>query len=85
MSDHRVVVPYGTGSDGQTVMSYDKSGSYFDLDVNLLESGYTYGIKYAFYEDSVSSYREQPNLFKFRVDGDFHLFSELSNNSGEVS
>ena len=40
----------------------------FDLDLSMLEPGYTYGIKYSFYEDSVSSYREQPYLFKIRVE-----------------
>lgn len=69
LSDNSIVVPFGTGSDAQTVMSYDNSGSYFDLDMDLLESGYSYGIKYAFYEDSVSSYREQGSIFKFKVDG----------------
>ena len=85
LSDHRVVVPYGTGSLNHTVLSYDASGSYFDLDIDLFESGYSYGIKYAFYEDSVGSYREQPYLFKFRVEGDPQISNELSYNSGETS
>ena len=69
LTDHRIVIPFGTGSDNHTLLSYDASGSYFDLDINLLEAGYSYGIKYTFYEDSVSSYREQAPIFKFRVDG----------------
>ena len=48
-------------------MSYDANGNYFDLDMSLLEEGYMYGLKFAFYEDSVSSYVEQPYVFKFRV------------------
>ena len=68
LSDHKVVIPFGTGSLNHTLLSYDSAGNYFDLDINLLETGYSYGIKYTFYEDSVSSYREQPYVFKFRVD-----------------
>jgi hypothetical protein len=85
LSDHRIVVPFGTGSDNHTVLSYDKAGNYFDLDVNLLESGYSYGVKFSFYEDSVSSYREQDPVFKFRVDGNPHVQVEVSYNSGEES
>ena len=39
----------------------------FDLDINMLEEGYSYGIRVSFYEDSLSSFREHPNIFKFRV------------------
>ena len=83
LSDHRIVIPFGTGSENHTLLSYDSAGNYFDLDINLLESGYSYGIKYAFYEDSVSSYREQPYIFKFIVDGNPQNDTEISNNSGE--
>ena len=30
---------YGTGSQNHTMLSYDKSGSYFDFDMSMLESG----------------------------------------------
>ena len=68
--DDAVVIPYGTGSDNHTVLSYDVSGNYFDLDMKLLEPGYTYDLKFSFYEDSISSWREQPYIFKIRVDKD---------------
>ena len=70
--DQKVVVPYGTGSNDNdySMLSYDVSGNYFDFDMSLLEAGYTYGFQYSFYEDSVSSYRQQPYLFKFRVEKD---------------
>jgi len=68
--DQKVVVPYGTGSDNYTMLSYDVSGNYFDFDMSLLESGYTYCFKYAFYDDAVGVYREQPHLFKFKVEND---------------
>ena len=70
LSDNRTVVSYGTGSDSYTMLSYDVSGNYFDLDMDLFEAGYAYGIQYSFYEDSLSSYKEQPYIFKFRVNED---------------
>ena len=33
-------IPHGTGSDLQTLLSYDVSGNYFNLDMSLLEPGY---------------------------------------------
>jgi hypothetical protein len=70
--DQKIVIPYGTGSsdNNYSMLSYDVSGNYFDLDLSMLEEGYTYAFQYSFYEDSVSSYREQPYLFKFRVEKD---------------
>ena len=67
LADNEVVINYGTSSTNHTVMSYDISGNYFDLDMSLLEPDYMYGLKFAFYEDSLSSYTEQPYVFKFRV------------------
>jgi hypothetical protein len=61
-------VPYGTGSDFQTGLSYDVSGSYFDLNMKLLEPGYAYGIKLSFYNEELKSWREQSPTFKFRVE-----------------
>ena len=66
--DDLKVIPYGTGSDYHTVMSYDASGSYFNLDMNMLEPGYMYGIKFAFYNEDVGAWVEQPDGFKFRVE-----------------
>ena len=65
--DEAIVIPYGTGSTRHTMLSHDISGNYFDLNMNLLEPGYSYGIRISIYEDSIGSYREQPYTFKFRV------------------
>lgn len=66
--DDLKVVSYGTGSTLHTQMSFDVSGSYFDLDMDMLESGYMYGIRLAYYNNSVGSWVEQPETFKFRVE-----------------
>jgi len=60
------VVPYGTGSLNYTRLSYDVSGSYFDLDMSLFETGYAYGIKFLYYVNGI--YTEQPEVFKFRIE-----------------
>jgi hypothetical protein len=62
------VIPHGTGSDLQTALSYDVSGNYFNLDMSLLEPGYEYGIKLAFYDSQRQSYIEQDQKFLFRVE-----------------
>jgi hypothetical protein len=67
VSDEKVVIPYNTGSDYSTMLSYDSEGNYFDLDMSVLEPGYTFAFQFTFYEDSVGSYREQPHIFKFRM------------------
>ena len=61
-------IPYGTGSDLHTLMSHDVSGNYFNLDMSLLEPGYQYALKFAFYESPVDSWSEQPETFTFRVE-----------------
>ena len=66
VKDDNPVIRYGTGSLNQTRLSYDASGSYFDLDTSMLEKGYMYGIKYVLYENG--KYTEQPDTFKFRVE-----------------
>ncbi len=64
--DDLEVISYGTGSDLETQLSYDVSGSYFDLDMSMLETGYMYGIQLAYYLNQ--DWVEQPEVFKFRVD-----------------
>ena len=61
-------MPYGTGSDLHTGLSYDVSGNYFDFDMDLLESGYAYAFKFSFYDSSLQSWIEQDEAFKFRVE-----------------
>ena len=61
-------IEYGTGSDAHTVLSYDISGSYFDFDMSVLEPGYGYAFKFSFYDPELSSWIEQPQTFKFRVE-----------------
>jgi hypothetical protein len=68
VSDSLEVVPYGTGSDLHTGLSYDVSGSYFDFDMNMLEPDYMYQIKLKFYDGITKSWKEQPETFKFRVE-----------------
>ena len=76
VSDDYEVIPYGTGSsispqsngtaDTYTRLSYDVSGNYFDLNMQLLQPGYQYGLKFAYYLNG--SYREQEEMFKFKVE-----------------
>lgn len=61
-------IPYGTGSDFCTGLSYDVSGNYFDFDMNLLEPGYAYAFKFSFYDPELKSWSEQRETFKFRVE-----------------
>ena len=63
--DEFEVVAYGTGSTKHTRLSYDVTGSYFDLDMKMLEANYSYVIKFAYYVNG--QYQEQPEIFKFRV------------------
>ena len=66
--DNLAAVPYGTGSDYSTYLSYDKEGNYFDFDMSMLESDYMYEIKLSYYNDSIGDWQEQPQTFKFRVE-----------------
>ena len=67
-ADNLTVVSYGTGSNENNFskLSYDASGSYFDLDMSLFEPGYMYSIKFLFDVDGYK--KEQPESFKFRVE-----------------
>jgi hypothetical protein len=64
--DGVIAIDYGTGSIKYTKLSYDASGSYFDLDMVNLESGYAYNINILSIEDGVTY--EHPETFKFRVE-----------------
>jgi len=66
--DEYEAIPFGTGTDMHTQISFDVSGSYFNLDMTMLEAGYAYGIKFAFYDEGASSWNEYPDIFKFRVE-----------------
>ena len=67
MVDEHTVINNSTGSsDYHTYLSYDASGSYFDLDMTLLEPGYLYGVKFAYYISA--DWREQEEVFIFRVE-----------------
>ena len=68
LTDDLIAVPYDTGSTKGTEMSFDVSGNYFDLKMDLLEPGYSYGVKVAYYDEIVDSYIEQPHIWKFRVE-----------------
>jgi len=59
-------IGYGTGSIKYTKLSYDASGSYFDLDMECLEAGYAYNINILSYENGTT--HEHSETFKFRVE-----------------
>jgi hypothetical protein len=66
-ADNYVVIPYSTGSTpSYSKLSYDVSGSYFDLDMSILEPNYLYEISFLRKDDN--QYVEQKEKFKFRVD-----------------
>jgi hypothetical protein len=65
--DGKVLFPHSTGSTTlHTYLSYDTSGSYFDFDISLLESGYMYGVQLAYF--TAGAWKEQEEIFKFRVE-----------------
>jgi len=66
--DNLEVVPFGTGSSVKdyTRISYDISGSYFQLDTSMLDPGYTYKIQFVYYLQG--QYMQQPEIFKFRIE-----------------
>jgi len=66
VSDDYEVVPYGTGSIEFTKLSYDKNGNYFDFDMSMLQAGYEYAFRFMILE--YGEYKEQPEVFKFRVE-----------------
>tara|TARA_B100001113_G_scaffold338803_1_gene321339 strand:+ start:1632 stop:3137 length:1506 start_codon:yes stop_codon:yes gene_type:complete len=66
--DNYKVVEHATGSIKYTELSFDGSGSYFDFDMSMLEPGYSYGIKLAYYDDYISDYKPINKVFKFRVE-----------------
>ena len=67
VADDLVVIPYSTSSaQNYAGLSYDASGSYFNLDMSLFEANYMYEIC-LLYKDS-SNYIEASEKFKFRVD-----------------
>ena len=63
--DEFEVIPYGTGSLNHTRLSYDVSGSYFDLDMSMFEIGFEYGVRFSFYVNG--AYDEYDNTYKFKV------------------
>ncbi len=67
VADNMTVIDYSTGSVASySSLSYDASGSYFDLDMSILEPNYLYEISFL-YKDG-NNYAEQKEKFKFRVD-----------------
>ena len=66
--DELEIIPFATGSNMYTRLSYDASGSYFDLDMSIFESGYAYTIQLAFYNGAIGTWQEQNDEFKFRVE-----------------
>ncbi len=64
--DDFVVVDYLTGSN-ETRLSYGVSGSYFDLDMSIFQTGYMYEISYLHLKPD-SKYEELNQRFRFRVE-----------------
>lgn len=66
VSDNLDVIPFGTGSLNHTRLSYDTSGSYFDLEMDLFDTDTVYELSFAYLING--SYVEQPERFRFRVE-----------------
>ena len=75
--DGTLAISFGTGSStpqsngsagSYTRLSYDASGSYFDLDMSLLEPGYGYKLEFVYFNNN--NYANVRDEFKFRVEED---------------
>jgi len=69
VADDYEVISYGTGTLADpieyTKLSYDGNGNYFDFDMSMLQPDYEYAFQFMVSE--YGEYREQPEVFKFRV------------------
>ena len=65
-ADDLTVVDLGTGSVKYSRTSYDVSGNYFDLNMDLFESGYSYII--GFLAEENGNKKLVKNTFRFRVE-----------------
>ena len=66
VSDDLPVVPFGTGSLNHTRLSYDTSGSYFDMRMDLFDTDTVYELSFTYVING--SYVEQSEKFRFRVE-----------------
>ena len=66
VQDDFKVIPFGTGSLNYTRLSYDASGSYFDLKMDLFDTDTVYEMNFTYIING--NYVEQPQKFRFRVD-----------------
>ena len=64
--DGLAIIDYGVDPIKYTLCSYDKNGNYFDLDMNLFETGYAYGIKLMLVTDDTKT--EYNQVFRFKVE-----------------
>ena len=60
------VIPWGTGSQQETRLSYDENGNYFTFHMSNLSQGNVYRLKFLFNEDGQTRILND-NSFKFRV------------------
>lgn len=67
VTDDLEIIPYTTGSAPRySKLSYDMSGSFFDLDMSILEPNFLYEI--GFLSKFGTNYIEQENKFRFRIE-----------------
>jgi len=64
VADNLIVIDYDFDNNS-TRLSYGDSGSYFHLDISLLEPGYLYEIRFKYKSDN--THKELPEKFRFRV------------------
>jgi hypothetical protein len=68
LKDDLKIIPFGTGSDLETLLDYDERGNYFELDMGMLEPDYGYGIQLCHYNEYTGKWDVQSEVFKFRVE-----------------
>ena len=68
LKDDLKIIPFGTGSDLETLLDYDERGNYFELDIGMLEPDYGYGIQLCHYNEYTGKWDVQSEVFKFRVE-----------------
>lgn len=66
LNDNYTIIDYSTGSIAYSKTSYDSNGNYFDLDMNIFEKDYGYGIKLATWDGK--QLNEFKNTYKFRIE-----------------